>query len=70
MNRVLIVAVIVGVAGLELAFPIAESNAHDYQETLLQPDHVSALHSAGADSNGLARDLPTTLVDRIAAMLH
>ncbi len=70
MNRLLIAAVILGIAGLELAFPKADSNAHAYSGTMLQSDHIVALRSAGADSNGLARDLPTTLVDRIAAMLR
>ena len=70
MNRLLIAAVIVGIAGLELAFPKVESNVHAYGANTFQPDHRIALRSAGADSNGITRDVPTTLVDKIAEMLR
>jgi len=70
MNRWLIAAVILGVAGLEFTFPGADSKAGADDEDAPQAEHMVALRTAGANSDDFAHEEPpATLVDRIAEFL-
>lgn len=71
MNRWLIAAVILGVAGLEFTFPGKDPEAGADKERAPQQEHMIALRTAGANSDDLtSEDTPTTLVDRIAELLR
>lgn len=71
MNRWLIAAVILGVAGLELTFPGKDPEAGADRALAPKQEHMIALRTAGANSDIIAsEDAPTTLIDRIAELLR